>query len=507
MFRFAIWAAVSTEAQAASDKVSIQEQETKCRQVANDRGWRETTGPFLVPGESRSRWVNLRDAEQAIPALRTMLNAAQHHQFDLLVMYDYNRLRDLLDPVAKTLAFYNVQIFSVSQPVEPIAVADYNPYASDTANIMQGMSKIISQAQIADLRRKYKYAMPRRVSERGLPVQIPFGYRKPPGRETDRNAVPVQDPRRAGLVLKARDMLFRGQSIQQIVEMLEKSGEPPPRGARWYPQTVRDILKNPFYAGFVRWGVSAVHLDPRTGKRYRDREIPPEKIIIAKGKHVPLWDEETHRDIISEISSRRKNYRGKMNHQFTGLMVCGVCGQKLWTFYDGNFNRPEQNIHVWRCSSRKRHVVISNENALQEVAKALKSYFTNKGWLAQEESKILGVNKPVIDVTSQIEELQSRRKRLEDGYLAGLFSLQSFTSHVSDLDRQISALEQQVAGEMDIETERARRFKTLGELVELLEQFPNYLAEGDPQEINQKLRVIVDKIVVAENKDIKIQFK
>jgi len=54
---------------------------------------------------------------------------------------------------------------------------------------------------------------------------------------------------------------------------------------------------------------------------------------------------------------------------------------------------------------------------------------------------------------------------------------------------------------------RARRFKILGELVELLEQFPNYLAEGDPQEINQKLRVIIDKVIIAENKEIRIQFK
>ena len=56
-----------------------------------------------------------------------MLNSAQRGDFNLLITYDYNRLRDLLDPVAKTLASYGVQIYSVSQPVEPLDAEGFNP--------------------------------------------------------------------------------------------------------------------------------------------------------------------------------------------------------------------------------------------------------------------------------------------------------------------------------------------------------------------------------------------
>ena len=92
-FRYAIWCAVSTKAQAGSKKVSLDQQETSCRQEADKRGWDETAGPYIVPGESRTKWLNLRDAEDEIPQLREMLDDAKAGRYDVLVMYDMDRRR------------------------------------------------------------------------------------------------------------------------------------------------------------------------------------------------------------------------------------------------------------------------------------------------------------------------------------------------------------------------------------------------------------------------------
>src|SRR5574337_811640 len=131
--RFAIWSTVSTDAQA--ENASLDEQIDKCRKIGAGKSWNESSGPYVVPGESRTRWVNLRDAEREIPSLAEMLDVGKRGEYDLLVMYDYNRLRDLLDPVAKTLASYGIQVFSVSQPVEPLAPKEFNPYASDSESM------------------------------------------------------------------------------------------------------------------------------------------------------------------------------------------------------------------------------------------------------------------------------------------------------------------------------------------------------------------------------------
>jgi len=143
--RYSIWAAVSTEQQAAVDKLSLDEQISRCRELAEGRGWLESSGPYVVPGASRTRYVNLSDAERDIPPLREMLDDARRRAFDLLMVYDLNRFRDLLPMVQKSLDAYGVQLFSLAQPVEPVDPEHYSPYASDASAIMGGMASILSR--------------------------------------------------------------------------------------------------------------------------------------------------------------------------------------------------------------------------------------------------------------------------------------------------------------------------------------------------------------------------
>jgi len=86
MIRFAVWTAVSTDAQTASDKVSLSEQETRCRAAGQGRGWSESAGPYVAAGYSRTRHVNLRDAELSIPPLRHLLDDAQKGRYDVLIL-------------------------------------------------------------------------------------------------------------------------------------------------------------------------------------------------------------------------------------------------------------------------------------------------------------------------------------------------------------------------------------------------------------------------------------
>ena len=85
VIRYAIWCAVSTAEQAAEEKFSLQTQEQVSRAAAEARGWQETSRPYIVPGESRTKFINLSDAEREIPALRQMLDDAKDGKFDVIV--------------------------------------------------------------------------------------------------------------------------------------------------------------------------------------------------------------------------------------------------------------------------------------------------------------------------------------------------------------------------------------------------------------------------------------
>ena len=112
-YRIAIWSAVSSQAQAKEDKVSIEVQIQRARDFAKERGWIETAGPYTVIA-SRTRWADLSEASQAIPDLALMLSDASAQRFDILLIFDYTRLRALLEPISQTIGRYGIQILSIS---------------------------------------------------------------------------------------------------------------------------------------------------------------------------------------------------------------------------------------------------------------------------------------------------------------------------------------------------------------------------------------------------------
>jgi DNA invertase Pin-like site-specific DNA recombinase len=487
---FAIWAAVSTTAQAEADKASLAEQEAKCRAVGMSRGWIETSGPYIVPGESRTRWVNLRDAENEIPPLHHMLEDAKRGAFDILILYDYNRLRDLLDPVAKTLASYGVQIFSVSQPVEPLPPEEFHPYASDSESMMRGMSQIISRWQVADLRRKYLYGVSARVRH-GLPgLKVPYGYRKPAGMEQDRQAVPVQVPSEARVVVEIKDAFLRGDGYLDIAACLTEKGIPTPEGATsWSHSTVKKILANPFYAGKVFFQKNKIIRDPNSpGKPRVKRSITPN--LLADGRHKPLYSWEDYQAILVEVKRREKMPRNN-RYQFSGLLVCSVCGARLC-----------HDHGVWRCKpkgGRVDHIGISVEEALALIPPVLKKTLHNINPASVSPSAAVG--------STDVSDLERQRRRVQQAYESELYSLEEAEQKIRTIDKQIIELRDGELTRLRKQKEQEAFLSTLEQAREILEILPAWVRGQDPKRVNLFLMRLCREIVITPEGEIAIHLR
>ena len=362
MTRFSIWTAVSTAAQAEDDKESLHEQEAKARATALSKGWQEVN-VYSVPGESRTRYVNLRDAEEAIPPLRAMLEDAKAGRFDILVLWDYNRLRDLLDPVAKTLSNYGVQIYSINQPTEPLDPAEFNPYASDSESMMRGMSQIISRWQIADLRRKYRFGVRARV-DHGLPsLKIPYGYIKPPGLESEPKAIPVPQSLHAAIVIEIKNLFLQHKSIQDIAAHLTARYPTPTGIPAWSRQTIRKILRNPFYAGKVFFGLRLTVHDSRLNTKVLKTNPTPH---IKEGAHKPLYTYAEHLAILEEFTIRQSHPRLAV-YPWSGMLRCGKCGKKLRRKFDSKSHRGRYVcLHCWKINIHDDELIERLPPAIQQ---------------------------------------------------------------------------------------------------------------------------------------------
>jgi hypothetical protein len=489
--RYAILNAVSSEAQAGPEKVSLEVQLTRSREQAQRRGWSETAGPYTIPGESRTKYVNLSHAEAAMPDLKRMLDDAHDHAFDVLVMYDYDRLRDLLGMVSKTLAHYKVQLFAVNMSVEPIPPAEYNPYKSDMAIMMETLAMLKQKTQTNDLRRKYQEAMPRRAASRGLPVKLPFGYKA-----INSKTPPEPDEDLVGHVIKIKDMFLSGKSLLECAEYMSSTGVAP-KGKRWYRQTIKEILLNPFYAGKVRWGATRSELDPRTGTTKRNRKVDPDTIVWGAGRHKPLWDEETREALEREFSRRGNTYKGKTCQALSNLMTCGVCGLRLWAFY--NNRAKSEAVLVWRCSSRAEHVFMFNTTAFEKLAAAIEHDIKTMVESPEDpqESEIEQAAK------ADLADLKEQRDRLVHAYKIGVLDIDGLSRNKAPLDEQIVAFELIVREYLRAERAAKDRRIMLEIIRSNLHALPAFLA-GNSADVNFTLRKTLKDILVQEDGELKL---
>jgi DNA invertase Pin-like site-specific DNA recombinase len=487
MIRYAILAAVSTEQQAADDKVSLSEQETQARVRATAKGWKETGGPYIIAGESRTRFINLRDAETEIPPIHELLEAAKRAEYDVLVIYDYSRLRELLDPVARSLGAYNVQIYSISQPVDPIPPDQYDPYASDASNIIQTISGLTSRAEINALRRRWRIGVPRRIGKGLHPIgKPPYGYRKPPGRELDPSAPLVPDPVQAAQAVKVKDMYLSGQSIPQISAAMGLS-----------LSRVRVVLANPFYAGLVRFGATQKHRDPRTGKSKNGKGKP----ITGPGLHQPLWDTATHAAILAEMQRRSKRYKGRHTQRLSLLLYCAEHGAPLRGRYSNDVHDDAHRL--WYCPVGRGHwhLFIYDSAAIDRLSKRLVADLDSiKG------SITLPMQQNAPDFSAGLKELEARRERLTDALEMGSLAPATYAERVSKLDGQINELTQNLESAKQAEQHRAERARGLQAIAQAITATPDFIRDAPAQQVNTALRALIARVLV-DTEGMKIEYR
>jgi DNA invertase Pin-like site-specific DNA recombinase len=500
MIRFAIFVAVSSKPQAAEEKVSIPEQIKLCRQDGLKRKWKETAGPFIVPGETRTRWVNLRDAEEQIinkdgsHPLRDMLDAAKRKEYDVLIVYHYNRFRDLLDSVDKTLQAYGVQMTSHSQWTEPQSPDAYDPLL-DIGKTVRYATGFASQAEIIEIRRRYKMGMPGRIRKGLHKGKLPYGYRKPRGKELDPEAIPVRDPVKSAIVIRIKDAFLGGQSLWQIAHALTKEKIPTPSGGtRWTDVITRHIMTNRFYCGEIQFGITYRSTDPRTG-RVKFITNPASRVLTVQGKHPPLWDMKTQHRIDEEFKKRGRKYSGMRTQRLSNLLYCGICGARVYVAYTSSttYDGPTDKNRRWRCKEQRQHVNLADDLLIKRVTDELKKTLKNANNLKLPQKAKL----PLEDTHALIAELQTRKDRAYAAYESGTLSLEKYNERADQLDKEITDAQKKLYNSENEFIRQKENLEHIRGMAGIIEKIPTYITKAPAQVVNNHLRSFIQKIIIT----------
>lgn len=218
---------VSTEEQ-AREGISLDNQESRVRAFCQAKDWElmEVLADEGFSGSSLDR-----------PGMQEVIQRCQKREVDVVVIYKLDRLtrsvRDLGYLVQDVFGKYGVAFSSIQ-----------DNFDTTTANgklILNILGSVAQWERDIVVERTRDVMAHKRLSLK-LIGATPMGFDLAGDGET---LVPNEQE----LDVVRQMMLLReaGHSFQVIADRLNGEGAPAKRGGRWYPKTVRSVLRNPIY--------------------------------------------------------------------------------------------------------------------------------------------------------------------------------------------------------------------------------------------------------------------
>lgn len=305
-----------------------------------------------------------------------------------------------------------------------------------------------------------------------------------------------------GLLQPGGSLKRVGGSI--IARQLDLEGVLSPSGGRWAPYTVRDILSNPTYAGYVRWSWRPTVRKVVDGVLLETRPVNT-SMPLVEGLHPPI--------ISRELWNRAQSIRTAraylpipgnktVANPLAGLVYCDMCGRSLVRLKGHRGNARDMLMCPNKDCRCKGSTVEDVEAALLNSLRL---------WLTEYKLKVLPSKKAakqadtapmekVLDALARERDtLMVQKGRLYDLLEQGVYSIDVFTQRQNELANRIAELEDTATKtENQLETQRqlvSMRLSVIPRIERLLDVYGQL---DTPQEKNDMLKACLEKVIYSK---------
>ena len=225
----------------------------------------------------------------------------------------------------------------------------------------------------------------------------------------------------------------QGVSSDGIANRLNIMGVKPPRADRWTASGVRAILRDPTYAGYIRWNQRKTTYVVKNGVRQAVRPLCA-NVIIARGLHEPLIDEILFRKVQCMFEQHAKRPKSEMRavaNPLAGFVKCGVCGRAMIMKPSSN-SRPDMlHCSTRGCATTGIYMPIAEQAILDILASWVERYSVSKEAAARPASPSSDEIKH--HLAAQISTLNRQLNNLHDLLEQGVYDASTFMARRSDL--------------------------------------------------------------------------
>jgi|GEM_PF-1922845 len=328
--RALLYARVSTDAQAGEDKTSLGSQLTACRELAERHGWEVVTE---VTDDASGFSLNR-------PGMDTVREWAKKGRFDVFLCNDQGRMSRSQTGTAVLYSEFDaagVRIWSVQE-----GTFEQSAVGQMVRNMLAFAYEIDRERRMEATGRGRREKV-RNGKLLGSSPKPAYGYSWVYATNQDGKRVKVAyevNEDEAVIVRRIYAEVLEGRSMKAIARGLNDDGYPSPyahmetyKGSgRWGHQTIRNIVRNDYYAGEA-WGMVRVRQTPKKGYNHGQVKLDREHGHRLPDGVVPALVSRADWERAQEIvNTRQQQGPAPKNPEYAllrGIARCGICGRAL----------------------------------------------------------------------------------------------------------------------------------------------------------------------------------
>lgn len=351
-----------------------------------------------------------------------------------------------------------------------------------------------------------------------------YGYMRDP--EDKGHLIP--NPETAPIVKKIFKWRVDGIGPTEIATRLNNENVPTPSGYKktnfssklidrdnWNISTVKKILTNRIYTGDM-----VQHTQTKVNYKSKKKITLDQKLwVIVEDTHEALVDKET----FEYIQTLRKRYTrnvpiktGREKRILEGKLFCKECGNRLSVYYRKkldywslNCNRYSRDPKRGRCSSHFYPYDYLEEQILEQFDKSVLSFINdldidelNKEVIKNLHKEKEDIDKNIKELNKEKEQIINRIKTLYNDRCDGVITGEIYKELSSDSEKKLKQINEK------IENENLKKYNIKNKanvLPDYRNKIKKLLDLNKPKK--ELIDVLIDKIVIDENRNIKINFK
>lgn len=353
------------------------------------------------------------------PEFKRMIALAKskEHPFDVILVWKFSRFaRNQEESIVykSMLKKANVDVVSVSEPVID------GPFGSLIERIIEWMDEYYSIRLSGEVIR----GMTEKALRGGYNAQPPLGYRK----NSDTGIPEIYEPE-AVIVRNIFSNISQGLSLIDTARSINNMGFHTRRGGMFEQRTIRYIIENPFYYGYVRW----------------NRQNPSEHTIkdksewiIAPGAHPVLINKESWDFANEQLIKISRPYKERgtsgIKHWLSGIVKCSSCGSSLvsnslWKGKSTSFQCSGYN----KCKCKVSHY-IKTERLEAGIYEGFLKVLSSKNVTYEKVSEHSYEEK--VDTAALLKNIEDKERRIKQAYRDGIDTLEEYKDNKAILQKE-----------------------------------------------------------------------